>query len=175
MMKRCLPLLLLLGCGEDATQGARVAEECVQSDLIAQCPPGSDPRLDAEAKTMCEGSADADFITQSGSISGQCRGEGSCQVLCQFEVPCPCGVETITDEGIVCTQCTDLPGCGDGTCEGMENPDNCAADCGPVCVPDRERCNGDNREICNVQGRWELVACGEGRRCDEAEGTTQCL
>lgn len=173
-MTRCLPLLLLLGCGEEATQGSKVAEECVQSDLIAQCPPGSDPRLDAEAKTLCEGAGALSLIEQAGSISGKCYGEGSCQVLCQFAVPCDCGVESITDEGVICTPCNDLPGCGNGVCEGMETPDTCAVDCGPVCTPDRERCQGDDREICNAQGRWELVACGEGRQCEESEGTTSC-
>jgi hypothetical protein len=174
-MKQALALLLLLGCGDDATRGARTAEECVQSDLIDQCPPGSNPLFDAQAKTLCEGAADADLIAQNGSVSGQCRGEGTCKVLCQFQVPCECGVLTISEDELVCADCTDLPGCGNGMCEGTENPDNCAIDCGAVCTPDRQRCNGDDREICSVQGRWERVACGEGRRCEEAEGTTQCI
>ena len=70
-MKQALALLLLLGCGDDATRGARTAEECVQSDLIAQCPPGSDPRLDAEAKTLCEGAADADLIAWTAQLLDQ--------------------------------------------------------------------------------------------------------
>lgn len=164
-----------LACGEPSTEGTQVAEECVQSDLIAQCPNGTQARLDAQAKSDCEGAGELDLIEQNGSISGKCFGEGSCTVLCEFPEACDCGVESITGEGVICTACADLAGCGNGTCEGNETPDNCAADCGPVCTPDRERCQGNDREICNVQGRWELVACGDGQRCSESDGTTSCV
>lgn len=167
----CAPL----ACGEDATSGTNVATECVQADLLAQCPNGTNRRLDAQARSQCEGAGELDLIEQDGAISGKCFGEGSCTVLCEFPEPCSCGVESITEIGVVCTPCDDLPGCGDGMCEGMENPDNCAADCGPVCTPDRSRCQGDAREICNVQGRWELVMCGQGQRCREMEGMAQCV
>lgn len=163
-----------LACGEDASEGTKVAQECVQSDLIAQCPAGTAPMLDAQSKSQCEGAGELDLIEQNGSVSGKCYGEGSCTVLCEFPMACDCGVDSITAEGVTCTRCDDLPGCGDGACEGAENPDNCAVDCGPVCTPDRERCQGDNREICNVQGRWELAACGENQRCRESGGATQC-
>lgn len=175
-MKRLLPLLFLLAaCGEDGTAGTKVAEECVQSDLIAQCPAGTAPQLDAQARSFCEGSANADFLNQNGAVSGKCFGEGSCQVLCTFPMACKNGVESFTDQGVVCVADEDLAGCGDGVCDAGETPASCAIDCGAVCTPDRERCQGDNREICNAQGRWELVMCAETRRCEEADAGTSCV
>jgi hypothetical protein len=174
-MRLPLAVILVALCGCDPeSSGTEVAAECVQSDLIAQCPPGSDPRLDAESQATCEAAGDVDLIEQEGSVSGKCYGEGSCQVLCQFESPCTCGVDTIDDNGIVCTDCGDLPGCGNGECEGMENAENCAVDCGPVCEAGRERCQGNDREQCNLQGRWELLACGDGTQCREMNGMTAC-
>lgn len=155
----------LWSCGEDATSGTRVAEGCVESDLIAQCPTGSDPMLDAASKSACEGKANLDLLERNGSVSGQCVGEGTCQVLCQFAVPCDCGVATIAREGIVCVDCNGSAACGNGTCEAMENPDTCPRDCGAVCVSGRTRCSGDALEECNLQGQWEQVACGDGQVC----------
>lgn len=168
-----LSLVQCLGCDPSA-DGTQVAAECVQNDLIAQCPPGSDPRLDAQSSATCEAAGDANLISQEGSVSAKCVGEGSCQVLCQFAIPCACGVDVIDDTGVYCTDCGELPGCGNGMCEGTETVDNCAADCGPVCESGQERCQGNDREQCNLQGRWELLACGDETACVEDGAATRC-
>jgi hypothetical protein len=154
----------LMACG-DGTAATEAATACAQSTLIAQCPPGSDPRLDAEAISMCEASGDADFVQQNGSFTGKCEGEGECRVLCQFVVPCECGVDRVTEEGVFCTDCSGLAACGNGVCEAGESPTTCVEDCAAVCTQGRQRCNGDAREECNLQGRWELLACPSGETC----------
>lgn len=163
----------LLSCaGTDATQ---TAEECASSDLIAQCPPGSDPVLGAEATSECGGQASGSLVERSGSFSGQCQGTGNCQVLCQFAVPCECGVESVTDAGVICTQCTDQAACGNNICEGGEDPESCPRDCGATCTVDDERCNGNDRQVCNQQGQWDTLACPDGTISAEAEDdTTSC-
>ncbi len=151
-----------LACSEDGTE---VATECVKSDLIAQCPPGSDPRLDAAAASKCEAAGDANLITQDGSITGSCVGEGTCSVLCQFLVPCECGVDMITDQGVFCADCAAQTACGNDECEAGESPDSCPIDCGAVCTPGNERCNGNARQICNLNGRFDTVDCPDDERC----------
>ena len=139
----------LAACGEDGTEGAKVAEACVQSDLIAQCPAGTAPQLDARAKTLCDGNASVDILDQNGAVSGRCQGEGSCTVLCNFPEACACGVESFTAAGDICADCGALPACGDNVCEGMETPASCPADCGPC------------------------PSCGDGT-CDEGETCETC-
>jgi hypothetical protein len=175
--RRALPLLTALllltaACDDTGTEGAQTGVECARSDLIAQCPPGSDPRLDASSSSQCEASGEADLIMQDGKVTGSCVGEGSCQVLCQFLVPCACGVDRITDEGVFCTDCASGAACGNGACEATESADSCPADCGPVCQPDAARCNGDAREVCNLAGRWDSLACPDGETCRPDQSDT---
>ncbi len=137
---RCL--LAGAACLLVACDPTKVAEQCVQADLVAQCPVGSNPILGAQAQSACGGSFDANLVTENGSATGQCSAAGSCEFLCQFEVPCTCGVATLTKESIVCAECPDQS-CGDGRCDGTERgacePGQqgcvvCAEDCtGPTC------------------------------------------
>ena len=90
----CLIVLALSAC--DPTE---VAKECVAADLVAQCPAGSNPVLGAAADTACGGEFDSNLVTDGASASGQCNAAGSCEFLCQFEVPCSCGVATLTKGG----------------------------------------------------------------------------
>ena len=130
---------LLFATACDAT---KVAQECVAADLVGQCPAGSSPILGAKAASDCGGDFSANVITEEGSATGQCNSNGSCEFLCQFEVPCTCGVASLTKESIICSECQDQS-CGDGRCEGTERTEcespgagcfACAEDCqGPTC------------------------------------------
>lgn len=156
-------LFLSSGCsGTEATEGA---EECAQSDLIAQCPVGSNPRLDARATSQCEGKAQFDLIEENGEVTGSCSGTGDCVVVCDFVVPCNCGVETLTTETLQCVN--PCPACGDGVCEGGESATACPSDCGVVCNPGDARCNGDDRDVCSQNGTWETLACPSNQSCNE--------
>ncbi len=126
-------------CACDPT---KVAEQCVAADLVEQCPVGSNPVLGAQAESACGGSFDSNLVTDGASATGQCGASGSCEFLCQFEVPCTCGVATLTKDAIVCSECQDQS-CGDGRCEGTERVAcepgqvgcfGCIEDCaGPTC------------------------------------------
>jgi hypothetical protein len=167
-----LAALLWAGCGDD---GAQTGVECARSDLIAQCPPGSNPMLDAASTSQCAAAGAADLISQEGKVVGSCEGEGSCQVLCQFAVPCDCGVREISDEGVFCESCSDGAACGNDTCEATETPESCPTDCGAVCTAGQERCNGDNREVCSQVGRWDSLSCPQGETCrPQDDETTAC-
>lgn len=160
------------GTGESGTD---VATECVKNDLIAQCPPGSDPRLDAQAESKCKAAGSVNLVTESGSVTGSCVGTGSCKVLCQFAVPCTCGVEQITSEGVFCKDCNAQASCGDGMCTGGEDATSCPGDCGMICKPDAERCNGTRRQVCNLNGTaWDTLDCLENEACKEQNGVTVC-
>ena len=129
-------LLLLAACGEEA---AKTGEACAESNLISQCPGGSNPVLGATAESSCSGKADASYVTESGSASGQCRSTGGCTVLCQFLVPCTCGVDSVSKEAVVCSTCANQS-CGDGRCEGTERPSCTPGQVG--CQPCPEDCSG---------------------------------
>lgn len=158
-------VLLFSGAGCSGTEGADTGRACAESTLISQCPPGSDPRLDAEARSICSAEGEVNLVRRDGSFTGSCEGEGSCRVLCQFAVPCDCGVDAITTEGVFCTPCADGAACGNGVCEAGETPETCPVDCAMVCTPGRERCNGDAREECSAQGRWDTLPCPAGDTC----------
>ncbi len=169
-----LAILGTFACGSETDQ---TATACAMSDLISQCPPGSDPNLTAEATSMCGGGASVDVLYQNGEATGSCMGEGSCRVLCQFAVPCKCDVETISRDELVCKACTDAGACGNGMCEAGETPESCPNDCAAVCESGKERCNGNARDICNVRGQWEMVACPDGTQCSTTENNrdlTEC-
>jgi hypothetical protein len=157
------------------TSGTNTGLGCVESDLIAQCPPGSNPDLNASATSECEGQANILLSGDGGSIEAACRGTGECLVVCNFQVPCDCGVDAITTEGIFCTPCTEASACGDAVCEGGEDQNTCPVDCAASCAPNTRRCNGRNREDCNGQGQWETVTCREDQACEVGPGGVACV
>ena len=53
---------------------------------------------------------------------------------------------------------------GDNACaEGEQcvSQSDGTGDCVGVCESGTRRCNGDNREECNAQGQWEILACAD--------------
>lgn len=177
-----LPLLLLAGCdfgggddGSPGTNGTQTGAECVASDLVAQCPPGSSPDLQAAAVSECNGQADLLLSGEGGSVRGACRGSGECLVVCNFDAPCQCGVDRITTEGVFCTPCDQASSCGNSICEGGEDPTTCPLDCAASCQAGMRRCNGRDREDCDGQGQWARVACRSDQACQIGAGGVACL
>lgn len=179
---------LMAACG--GTESADSAEECASADLIAQCPPGSDPRLEASAVSKCEGSGSfstgsadpesdlglgAGLPEISGHVEGVCEGSGECRVYCQFQVPCECGVDRITSEGIFCTDCMETAACGNRVCEGTETPESCPQDCAAVCSAGESRCNGAKRQVCEG-GHFTELDCAPDETCraDAVNGGATC-
>jgi len=180
---RALVPIFLLGIGAwisgcSGTEATETGSECASSTLIAQCPPGSDPRLDAQARSMCEAAGELNLVEQDGSFTGSCEGEGSCVVLCQFAIPCDCGVDQITTDGVFCTDCRAGAACGNGTCDVGETPETCPQDCERSCDAGAQRCNGDARQECDLRGQWDTLACPSGDTCrpsvDHA-GEVECV
>lgn len=167
----------LAACQAPGEEASNVGQACVESDLVEQCPPGSNPILGASAESMCEASASIDLLTESGSVSGRCFGSGTCRVVCQFASPCACGVDEVNRDGVFCTDCANASACGNGVCEGGENPATCPNDCMGDCAPGQERCQGTNREACDGTGHWSLLACDVNTVCQAGadQVTTTCV
>lgn len=134
---------------------------CDVDTLAAQCPPGSLPIVDEAQTRSCE--RDAEITDDSGAITGVCRAREACTFICNFSDPCRCGIDRITNEGVFCAECTTA--CGNAICEGGENPEICPIDCAERCPPDAERCNGNDREVCEDTGLWTRLTCREDQRC----------
>ena len=166
-----IALALTLGCSP-TEDGADTAAACLESELARQCPRGSDPILGAMATELCEASASGDIETTSGAVSGRCYGEGGCQVICQFSDPCRCGVERITEDGVVCVDCQTVASCGDGVCEDGETDTECPEDCGAVCDPGQQRCDGAFIQVCNLNGRYDTLPCPTDEVCVEIDATS---
>lgn len=184
-------------------QTSEVARECADSDLIAQCPAGSSPTVDANAVRQCRFDGSAAYGTVAGdlegSVAGSCYGNGSCQVACMFALPCPCGIAALTRDRIDCAPCE--AGCGDRECEAGETPETCAVDCGTVCgnarceageyaagCPDcvedclegQSHCKQTDdaliRETCDVHGQFLPRPCGDQQVCREnGQGVAECV
>jgi len=164
---------VLPGC---ATNAVNTAEACAGRNLANICPVGTVPRMDADATAECSGSAGVEVIQQSGSISGACASVGRCTVFCEPDpsMTCENGIAAITRDSVQCNEGS--AGCGNGTCDAGETPETCAVDCSAVCSAGTERCNGANREVCNLRGQWESLACVAGERCvEEGGGETMCV
>ncbi|MEZ4466167.1 MAG: hypothetical protein R3F43_17365 [bacterium] len=177
-MRRALLLLAglaLAACDEAGQSGGDGGiGACASGDLIAQCPAGTNPVIGAQAVSAGEGAAGGVVVDGQGQATGQCYGQGSCRVACQFAVPCRCGVASVGRDGVVCASCDGAASCGNGVCAGGEDPATCPVDCGARCEPDEVRCDGVVLEVCNLQGRWERLPCPAGEVCVADGGQARC-
>ena len=169
---------VLTGCSADegAKSGTRAAETCAESDLIAQCPPNTMPRLEIDAQAACSSAGSISVETDiegsagSGAIANACVGSGSCKLVCELLTPCELGVVRISPtEGIICRAPT---GCGDGVCDPGESSDDCPIDCGgDECNPGATRCQAERLQTCTPRGLWaEAVDCPVERTCVASPG-----
>lgn len=133
---------------------------CDRPELWAQCPVGSNPQV------ITSGCVEGSEITgPDGQTTGVCARSGECLFACNFEDPCPCGIDRVTAEGVFCSDCRDAAACGDAVCDRGENPQTCAVDCGETCVADNERCSGNARQECEENGRWATLDCRQDQVC----------
>lgn len=176
----CVCLLLTLGvfgCANEAAEAGVTAAQCVQNDLVAQCPPNTTARLEANSAAVCSESTSVGVgITNGdGQIDNVCVGAGSCQLACELVNPCLYGVVSVSPtEGVLCF----IPegGCGDDECAVGEDPIICPQDCAAECMPNTSRCSSGALERCAPNGLLEdLVTCGENQRCVETDATAQCV
>jgi hypothetical protein len=161
---------LSAACGS-GTEGTEAAAECTEAALGPLCPVGSYPELSAEAEAACRNSVSGAYKPiegdAAGAVSGACTSNGACRFLCRFEVACPCGVERITKDDVVCR--ADCGGCGDGSCDDGETPESCAADCAVTCGDGT--CDGGESAASCPQDCGNT--CGDGR-CEGAESPATC-
>lgn len=142
--------------------------------LVDQCPPGSSAILGEQASGACAEAQGGIALDGTGQATGQCLASSSCRVLCEFDVPCRCGVASITGAGVQCASCDGAASCGNGICEGGETPERCPIDCGEVCEPDERRCDGVTLQECSLQGRWDDLPCPSGEACTAEGGVARC-
>lgn len=173
-------LLAFSGCGGESEGETRPPDDagptqasCLErtAELIVQCPPGSQPQVFAAGTAECV--ASGQLLDPGGAVEGICstQSEG-CVLFCNFSIPCTCGLDRVTDEGVFCAPCD--AACGNGTCEGGEDPATCPEDCGDVCVPGTQRCSGSVREFCQPNGDWDPAACREDQACEAGRDRTWC-
>ena len=160
-----LGLIICLGCGQEATE---TAESCVESDLIAQCPPGTVASLQATATSSCTGRANVDVVNEAGMVTGRCESTGSCLVFCELTQPCTQLLRWTREEGIICAD--DVAECGNLKCE-MGELETCASDC-IDCLPDETRCLGDVFQRCGPNHAWQVVqdCIAQGQVCRDQKG-----
>ncbi|MEZ4475447.1 MAG: hypothetical protein R3F60_32565 [bacterium] len=171
-------LVALAGCSE-ADSPAEGADAVVPDDrclaLLDDCPAGTTPTVEASVVAACEGQAGAELRAEGGEITGICQRRDQCQLVCSLADPCRCGIDRVTREGVFCAPCGEA-GCGDGICEGGEDPASCPADCGARCdpggggVPAEQRCDGEVREVCEANARWAALACRDDQICEPYAG-----
>lgn len=170
-------IIALVGC--DGDEGAGDADGggigCTTGDLVAQCPVGSNPVVGARADSACTGAMGGIALDGEGQATGQCLGVADCRVLCQFGVPCRCGVAEVSRDGVTCAPCDGAASCGNRMCEGGESPMNCPIDCGPACNAGERRCDGEALQECSLQGRWDDLACPSDEVCSAEDGPARCV
>ena len=142
----------LVACGEEGAESGTTAAECVQSDLVAQCPPNTMPELSANSEAICsntaegDGSSTVDGTEGSAQVENVCAGSGNCQLVCRLINPCDFGVERVSPtDGVICR----IPeGGGDGVCEAGEDPATCPQDCESECTIGSSRCVDGQLQRC---------------------------
>jgi len=165
-------------CGDDACTGNENPTACPQ-DCEAECgdgdckngEQGNDPNAALYCPADCQGGS---AKCGDGRCTPGVETPGSCAADCQACGDNICSAPTVCHVNGACAN----PPCTPETVCGAEDATTCAQDCAPQCQVDKERCNGNSREICNFLSRWEILACPDGSQCAvTAEDTnlTECV
>ncbi|MEE2756026.1 MAG: DUF4215 domain-containing protein [Myxococcota bacterium] len=172
-----------IGCADEgARAGTQAAVECAKNDLVDQCPPNTEPRLELDATSACTGAGSIDLsqgaetFDGAAAVQNACVGSSTCKLICELMNPCQWGVSQISPtEGILCAAAPE--GCGNGTCDDGETPESCPNDCEMECMPGLSRCQGNAVQNCNLRGQWEnALACPAMQRCEQAGANqAQCV
>ena len=117
-------------------------EECIEEGDI--CKPETCGTNDVV--NVCEEGEDC-MNCWEDCISGP--GGGTCEAC--FKGTCDGSCHPVK-ENSDCTDCAPSWCCGDGVCNGGEDSDNCALDCGqqPSCLVKKEACS-ENQECCSLK------------------------
>ena len=150
-----LIIFLLQGCnGSDAgaKEGTDNAEQCVQADLIAQCPPGTTPDLISNAAAVCSMSGSVDISQGTDNLQGVRPSNRRAWAAVHARSSVASGSlpqrnQSLHDDGIECNQFK----------PAMENAMRARTrrtpiDCGNECQPGLTRCNGDQLQTCSQLG-----------------------
>lgn len=140
---------------------------CDPVQVLEACPTGTVPEYRTE--TRCDA---GDILVEDGVAWASC---GSVeQVICRFLSPCSFGVAGVAADGsITCLE--PMGACGDGVCTLQETSTSCPVDCNAVCIPNSERCDGAERQICSVNGQWANVPCPPDTFCYDTGEQTACI
>ena len=160
----CSLTLLVSACG--GTDGTKVGTGCGEQLAQLTCPAGTVQSGRGEASSECSGKGNVDLLTESGGLSGVCRGQGTCEIKCAVDpkLVCPCGPTSISLAEVACIA-----------------PDKCPRVCGDAIVQPPEECDlGRER---NGMGSGCDTSCRStsgGSACDSngtpvANGATECV
>ena len=163
-MRKAAPLMFIAAaaiwsCGVEPDQTAEKACE------NATCPPGTAINLSASSIEECQAGGSVNTVAGSGSLTGKCFTQGTCEYVCIPSEEC-CGEVLWTQTSYACSQvcCADgMPppcqtACGDDVCEPGEV-------CAESSCPPGGTCSVCPDDCCAV--------CGNGV-CEWGEDPTDC-
>jgi len=148
----CIAGMMLTGCGTDADETALA---CINQgpQLAAQCAPGSNWGLLAQAAEQCGLNGVYQPLSGEATAGGQCLSSGSCSFTCTIQANlCPCGVSEITSDKFTCTQCP-----------------------GDPCTAGDTQCRNGQISTCLSDGTWsDATDCASGEICQNVNGSFAC-
>lgn len=109
-----------------------------------ECPLWAKKILDKDISSNCETIWNLDQNDEfmlTKQTQEVCIKKNSCQIICQIpENPCEYGIQSFNQKEIMCNQ--------------------------PQCTQGQERCINENqRQVCNLSGIWETLACATTQKC----------
>jgi hypothetical protein len=133
---------------------------------------------------ICEVAAGEDCLSCPADCNGVQGGKPANRFCCgdgAGENPVGCADGRCNSGGFTCSDAPITPSCcGDGVCEGVEDPFNCEIDCGPPPVCGDGNCDG-SEDVCSCPGDCGPPPAGEivGSTCNDGidndcDGVADC-